>query len=73
MQAKIEQIEFNENKCEVLHFGRLNARGKYTVNGGTLRQIYIQLNLGVQFHGSLKMTTWLDRVVNSLHWSGTSV
>ena len=51
------QMEFNPDKCEVMHFGRSNTDGKYTVNGRTLKSIDRQRDLGVQIHKSLKVAT----------------
>ena len=46
------QMEFNPDKCEVMHFGRSNTDRKYTVNGRTLKSIDRQRDLGVQVHRS---------------------
>ena len=48
------QMEFNPDKCEVMHFGRSNKDRKYTVNGRTIKSIDRQRDLGVQVHRSLK-------------------
>ena len=45
-----------------MHFGRSNSGVNYTVNGRTLKSINIQRDLGVQFHGSLKVATQVDKV-----------
>ena len=45
------QMEFNPDKCEVMHFGRCNTDRKYTVNGRTLKSIDRQRDLGVQVTG----------------------
>ena len=41
-------MEFNPDKCEVMHFGRPNTDRKYTVNGRILKSIDRQRDLGVQ-------------------------
>ena len=33
------QMEFNLDKCEVMHFGRLNQGRIYSVNGGVLGRV----------------------------------
>ena len=33
------QMEFNLDKCEVMHFGRSNSGGSYKINGRTIRSI----------------------------------
>eukprot|EP00061_Rhincodon_typus_P014988 g42407.t1 len=61
------QMEFNLDKCNVMHFGRSNAKGKHTVNGRTLRSISIQRDLGVQVHSSLKAATQVIKVVKKAY------
>ena len=50
------QMEFNLDKCEVMHFGRLNQGRTYSVNGRTLGRVTEQRDLGVHIHSSLKAT-----------------
>lgn len=47
-------------KREVLHFGQLNARENYTVNGKIL---HVQGDLWVQVQSSLKVATQVDTMV----------
>lgn len=49
------QLEFNTGKCEVMHFGRSQARGEYTDIGKMLNSIEVQRGCGVQVHSSLKV------------------
>ena len=56
-------MEFNFNKCEVMHFGRLNQGRTYSVNGRALVRVTEQRDLGVQVHSSLKVESQVDRVV----------
>ena len=49
------QMEFNPDKCEVMHFGRSNSGGSCKINGRTIRSIDTQRDLGVQFHRFLKV------------------
>lgn len=39
------QIKFNEDKCEVLHFGRSTVREKFVVIGRSLDSIDVQRRL----------------------------
>ena len=57
------QMEFNAEKCEVLHFGRNNPNRTYRVNGRALRNAVEQRDLGITVHSSLKVESHVDRVV----------
>jgi len=57
------QMEFNLDKCEVMHFGRSNQGKTYSVNGWALGRVKEQRDLGVQVHNSLKVESQVDRVV----------
>jgi len=59
------QMEFNADKCEILHFGRTNQSRKYRLNGRTLKSAVEQRDLGIQVQNSLKVTSQVDRVVKS--------
>ena len=59
------QMEFNLDKCEVMHFGRLSQGRTYSVNGRVLGRVTEQRNLGVQVHSSLKVESQVDRVVKN--------
>eukprot|EP00061_Rhincodon_typus_P006680 g27585.t1 len=56
-------MEFNQDKCTVMHFGKSNSGVNYTGNGRTLRGIDIQKALGIQVHRSLKVSTPVYKVV----------
>ena len=56
-------MEFNPDKCEVMHFGRSNTDRKYTVN----KSIDRQRDLGVQVHRSLKVATQVEKVVKKAY------
>jgi len=47
-------MEFNPEKCEVIHFGRSNLTRKHSMNGGILGSSVEQRDLGVFAHRSLK-------------------
>jgi len=63
-------MEFNPDKCEVMHLGRSNAGGKYTVNGRTLKSIDRQRDLDVLVHRSLKVATQVEKVVKKAYGHG---
>jgi len=50
--AKQWQMEFNPDKCEVMHFERSNKGRIYTVNVRSIVNIEEQRDLGVQIHRS---------------------
>ena len=60
--AKRWQMEFNPDKCEVMHFGRSN-----TENERTLKRIDRQRDLGVQVHRSLKVAMQVEKVVKKAY------
>ncbi|XP_055495534.1 uncharacterized protein LOC129699607 [Leucoraja erinacea] len=53
-------MEFNTEKCEMLHFGTSNKGRTYTVNSRPLGSVVEQWDLGVQAHGSLKVESQVD-------------
>eukprot|EP00061_Rhincodon_typus_P016807 g45209.t1 len=57
------QMEFNIDKCEVLHLGKSNQGWSFMVNGRAIRSVAEQRHLGVQVHGSLKVDSQVDRTV----------
>ena len=58
-------MEFNLDKCELKHFGKLNQGRTYSVNGRALGRVTEQRDLGVHVHSSMKVESQVDRVVNS--------
>ena len=61
--AKVWQMEFNLDKCEKMHFDRLNQGRTYSVNGRALGRVTEQRDRGVHVHSSLKVESQVDRVV----------
>ena len=59
------KVEFNLDKCEVMHYGRSNQGRTYSVNGRALGRVVEQRDLGVQIHSSLNMESQVDRVVKA--------
>ena len=51
-RAENWQMEFNPDKCEIMHFGSSNACRNETVNGRTLRNIDRQRDLSIHVHRS---------------------
>eukprot|EP00061_Rhincodon_typus_P004049 g21629.t1 len=60
------QMEFNLDKCEVLHFDRANQGRTSTPNDKILGRVAEQKDLGVQVHSSLKVELQVDRVVKKM-------
>lgn len=60
-------VVFDPTECGVMHFGRMNVRRMYTVNGKTLNGINMQRDLGAQIHSSVKMAAHVDRVVKKTY------
>lgn len=63
--AKEQQIEFNSDKGEVLHFGISDQGRTCTVNVRTLENVVEQKYLAVQAHGYLKVVSQVDSVVKA--------
>ena len=61
------QMEFNPDKCEVMHFGRSHTDRKYTVNGRTLKSIDRERDLGVQVHRSMNVAMQVEQVVKKAY------
>ena len=60
------QMEFNADKCDVLHFGRNNLNRTYILNGRALKNAVKQSDLGIMVHSSLKVESHVDRVVKKV-------
>ena len=60
-------MEFNVEKCEVIHFGRNNRCVEYRANGRTLNSVDEQRDLGVCVHRSLKVGNQVDKVVKKAY------
>ena len=52
--ARDWQMQFNVDKCKVLHLGKSNPRNKYVMDGKELEGIEVEKDLGVMVHQSLK-------------------
>ena len=56
-------MEYNVEKCEVMHFGRRNGGIKYFLNGKMLRKSETQRDLGVIVQNSLKVNMQVQSAV----------
>ena len=61
------QMEFNPEKCEIIHFGRTNMNAEYRVNGRVLGNVEEQRDLEVYVRRSLKVVTQADRAVKKAY------
>ena len=57
------QMQFNVDKCEVIHFGGKNRKTDYYLNGGQLGKGEVQRDLGVVVHQSLKVGMQVQQAV----------
>ena len=67
------QMEFNPEKCEVIHFGRSTLTRKYSMNGRTLESFVEQRDLGVFVHRSLKVEGHVSKVVKKAYGTPASI
>ncbi|GCC19456.1 hypothetical protein chiPu_0000004 [Chiloscyllium punctatum] len=56
-------MEFNVNKCEVLHFGKKNKSTDYFLNGEKIGKAKVQRDLGVLVEDSLKVNMQVEPVI----------
>eukprot|EP00061_Rhincodon_typus_P018572 g47793.t1 len=61
--AEEQQIKFNLDKCEVLHFGKANQDKTYTLNAKVPGSVAEQRDLRAQVHSSLKVESQVDKIV----------
>ena len=57
------QMEFNESKCKVLHFGNNNPLFSYTLRNEQISTSHTEKDLGVIISGNLKCASQVDKVV----------
>ncbi|XP_059843112.1 uncharacterized protein LOC132403641 isoform X1 [Hypanus sabinus] len=57
------QMQFNVDKCEVIHFGCKNRKTDYYLNGGRLGKGEVQRDLGVIVHQSLEVGMQVQQAV----------
>ena len=57
------QMQYNVDKCEVIHFGSKNMRVDYYLNGGRLGKGEMQRDLGVMVHQTLKVGMQVQQAV----------
>ena len=56
-------MQYNVDKCEVIHFGGNNRKTDYYLNGCKLREVDTQRDLGVLLHQSLKVSVQIQQAV----------
>ena len=57
------QMQYNVDKCEVIHFGGKNRKADYYLNGVRLGEGEVQRDLGVLVHQSLKVSMQVQQAV----------
>eukprot|EP00061_Rhincodon_typus_P003100 g19268.t1 len=67
------QMQYNLDKCEVLHFGNKNKKADYYPNGCKLGERCLQLDLGVLLHQSLKVSVQVQQAVKKANGMVTSI
>eukprot|EP00061_Rhincodon_typus_P001093 g13688.t1 len=56
-------MQYNLDKCEVIHFGSKNKKGDYYPNGCKLGDGNVQWDLGVLVHQALKVSMQVQQAV----------
>ena len=57
-------MQFNEKKCNVIHFGHHNNKYEYSMNGVKLSDVDSERDVGVKISSSLKPTQHCSEIVN---------
>ncbi len=57
------QMNFNEDKCKVLHIGYRNEKANYIMNGTQLKSVDKETDLGVTISSNLKPSQQCAEVV----------
>ena len=57
------QMNFNADKCKVLHIGYRNEKANYTLNGTQLKSVDSEIDLGVTISSNLKPSQQCSEVV----------
>ena len=61
------QMDFNSDKCVVVHFGRSNGMKEYNIKGKTLSTVEDQKDLGVRVRRTLKSASQVEEVVKKAY------
>lgn len=59
------QMEFNADKCHVMHIGKKTLNSQYVLNGSTLKPTESERDLGVLVDKSCKFSEHCNKVANS--------
>eukprot|EP00061_Rhincodon_typus_P000025 g10140.t1 len=57
------QLQYNLNKCEVIHFGSKNKEADYYLNGYKLGEETVQRDLGIFVHQWLKVSMQVQQAI----------
>ena len=57
------QMNYNTDKCKVLHIGYRNAKANYTLDGSQLKKVDSEVDLGVTISSNLKPSQQCSEVV----------
>ena len=61
--ANTWQMEFNKDKCQILHLGKKNSKQEYTMGGVKLDSTEWEKDLGVLVHNSLRPSLQCSKAV----------
>jgi hypothetical protein len=59
------QMQFNSEKCSVIHLGNHNQLGQYSINNSVLKNSSNERDLGIIIDQSMKFSEHCNRIVNS--------
>ena len=63
--AKDWGMEFNVDKCKIMHVGRNNPQFEYSMGGTTLRAVEEEKDIGVTIHNSLKPSRHCKKIADT--------
>lgn len=61
--ADTQQLKFNTNKCEVIHFGHSNVKSRYSMEGNFLADVLTEKDLGVLVDDKLSFSNHISGAV----------
>ena len=67
--AKTWAMDFNADKCKVMHFGNRNLGAKYVMNGIELGEISEEKDLGVKIANTMKPSNQCAAAAKSAHFA----
>ena len=66
--AKKWGMQFNENKCKVIHFGKGNPNYSYTMNNVQLSEVDEEKDVGIKIQSTLKPTKHCREIVQRANY-----